>query len=93
MPMRMTVGAVTVEVEHPDAADAFLRSLFRHLTNQEVADLLGVTDKTVRRWQRSGRLPHRPGGQTLLLDLVTHLGAAPPRAERSRLFQEEDAVA
>lgn len=89
MPMRMTVGAVTVEVEHPDAAESFLRSLFRHLTNQEVAELLGVTDKTVRRWQRSGRLPYRPGGQTLLLDLVTYLGAAPPRAG-GRVAQDRD---
>ena len=76
MSVRMTIGSVTVEVDQPDAADAFLRGLLRHLNNQEVAHLLGVTDKTVRRWQRAGRLPNRPGGQTLLLDLYAHMGPA-----------------
>ncbi|HKI99849.1 MAG TPA: helix-turn-helix domain-containing protein [bacterium] len=74
MPMRLELGALTVEVERQEDAADFLRGLFRHLNNKEVADLLGVTDKTVRRWRRAGRLPTRGGGQLTLLDLLHHLG-------------------
>ena len=80
MPLRLTVGSVSVEVEHQEAADAYLRSLLRLLNNLEVADLLGVTDKTVRRWKRSGRLPSRSGGQVMLLDLLAHLHTVPGSA-------------
>jgi excisionase family DNA binding protein len=74
MPMRLELGALTVEVERQEDAADFLRGLFRQLTNKEVAEVLGVTDKTVRRWRRAGRLPGREGGQLTLLDLLHYLG-------------------
>lgn len=86
MPMRLELGTLTVQVEHQEEATAFLRGLFRHLTNKEVAELLGVTDKTVRRWQQTGRLPSRSGGQLTLLDLLGHLFSAAP-ADPPRLAQ------
>lgn len=57
--MRLQLGTLTVQVERQEEATEFLRGLFRHLNNKEVAELLGVTDKTVRRWQQTGRLPRR----------------------------------
>lgn len=81
MPMRLELGTLTVEVERQEDATDFLRGLFRHLNNKEVAHLLGVTDKTVRRWQRAGRLPGGNGGQLTLLDLLQHT-SSPEQAPR-----------
>ena len=75
MPMRLELGALTLVVERQEDAAAFLRGLLRHLNNLELAELLGVTDKTVRRWKREGRLPRREGGQVMLLELLQHVQA------------------
>lgn len=71
--MRLELGALTVEVERQEDAAAFVRGLLRHLNNVEVAGLLGVSTKTVRRWKRAGRLPDPAGGQINLLELLHHL--------------------
>ncbi len=76
MPMRLEVGAFTVEVEHQEDAAAFVCGLLRRLNNRDVGELLGVTDKTVRRWRREGRLPSEEGAQLTLLYLLHYL--APP---------------
>lgn len=80
MPMRLQVGAFAVECERHEDAEEFLRRLVRQLNNKEVAGLLGVTDKTVRRWRRAGRLPGEPGGQVSLLELLQYLGPQAPDA-------------
>ena len=36
-----------------------------YLTPQEVADLLKVTEQTVRRWVREGKIPATKFGQTI----------------------------
>jgi excisionase family DNA binding protein len=77
MPMRLELGALTVKVERPEEAAEFLRGLCRQLNNKEVAELLGVTDKTVRRWRRAGRLPGGARGQLTMLHLLQHLGPHP----------------
>lgn len=86
MPMRLELGLVKLEVERQEDAAAFLRGLLRYLNNLELAAVLGVTDKTVRRWKREGRLPTREGGQIMLLDLLYHLAppAGPVRPSRRR---------
>lgn len=77
MPMRLELGALTVETERPEDAAALLRGLLLHLNNMELANLLGVSDKTVRRWRRTGRLPRHERGQITLLDLLRHLHRRP----------------
>jgi excisionase family DNA binding protein len=72
MRMRLELGALAVQMERPEDAAEFLRGLMRCLNNREVAEVLGVTDKTVRRWKREGRLPEGRGGQITLLDLLHH---------------------
>ena len=90
--MRLELGALTVEVERQEDAAAFVRGLLRHLNNVEVAGLLGVSTKTVRRWKRTGRLPDPAGGQMHLLALLQHLqpqrGAPDGRGLPARLAAE-----
>jgi hypothetical protein len=75
MPMRLELGAFTVEVERQEDAAAFLCGLLRRLNDKQVGEVLGVTDKTVRRWKREGRLPNEKNGRLSLLHL---LQKAPP---------------
>lgn len=54
----------------------------RFLTASELADVLGVTDQTVRVWARTGQVPCRrlPSGTVRFdLDEVTESMDAPPR--------------
>jgi Homeodomain-like domain len=82
MPLRVELGALTVEVERQEDAAALLRSLCRRLNAREVAELLGVTDKTVRRWRELGRLPGDAHGHFTLMHLLDHL--VPPARLLSR---------
>jgi excisionase family DNA binding protein len=50
-----------------------LRSLMRHVSNQEIADMLGISERTVRRWKHEGRLPRREHARLKLADLIAHL--------------------
>jgi hypothetical protein len=75
--MRLEVGALTLEVEHPAEAAPLLELLFRYFNNKELGELLGVTDKTVRRWKREGRLPAGEGGPVTLLQLLQYLDLQP----------------
>ena len=79
MPMRLELGAFTVEVERQEDAAAFVCGLLRRLNNRDVGHLMGVTDKTVRRWRREGRLPSEEGAQLTLLNLLYYLAPPLPR--------------
>ena len=68
-------GAVRVYLGDADEALAMLQALVRHITNKEAAALLGVSERTVRRWKREGRLPSRHGDQIMLVELLEHLAA------------------
>ncbi len=71
--MRLELGGISVILEAEEDPAAFLAGLLRHLNNTEVAQVLGVTDKTVRHWKRQGILPQRANGQVTLLDLLCHM--------------------
>lgn len=71
------VGAVKIHLEENEEAVALLESLLRPLNNKEVAAMIGISERTVMRWKRSGRLPTRNKGQIFVLDLIRHL--APER--------------
>ena len=79
MPMRLELGAFTVEVERQEDAANFVCGLLRRLNNRDVGHLMGVTDKTVRRWRREGRLPSEEGAQLTLLNLLYYLAPPLPR--------------
>ncbi len=67
------VGGVRIHLEDNEEALAMLQSLLRPLNNKEVASMIGISERTVVRWKRSGRLPSRGNGQVFLVDLVRHL--------------------
>jgi len=72
--MRMIeVGAVKIHLEEDEEAVALLESLLRPLNNKEVAAMIGISERTVMRWKRNGRLPTRHKGQIFVLDLIRHL--------------------
>jgi FixJ family two-component response regulator len=71
------VGAVRIHLEENEEAVALLQSLLRPLSNKEVAAMIGISERTVMRWKRCGRLPSREQGQIFVLDLLRHL--APER--------------
>lgn len=71
------VGAVKIHLKENEEAVALLESLLRPLNNKEVAAMIGISERTVMRWKRSGRLPTRNKGQIFVLDLIRHL--APER--------------
>lgn len=68
--MRIDLGPVRVEFGKGEDPVTFLRGLLRPLNNLELADMLGVSPKTVQRWKADGRLPRGEGNQVRLLDLL-----------------------
>jgi hypothetical protein len=105
--MRLELGTVNVVLDADEDPAVFLKRLYRHLTNLEVGEILGVSNKTVQRWKREGRLPSRGTGQIMLLDLLHFLdpgwaagtrprgkgtlGAARAREETALAGQRRDA--
>lgn len=71
--MRIELGAVRLVLDNGEDMDEVLRGLLRHLTNKEIAALLGVSERTVRRWKVQGRLPARGSDQITLLELLRFL--------------------
>lgn len=72
--MRMIeVGAVKIHLEENEEAVDMLQSLLRPLNNKEVASMIGISERSVVRWKRQGRLPSRGSGQVLMVDLLRHL--------------------
>ena len=70
------VGAVKIHLEEHEEAVSLLQSLLRPLNNKEIAAMIGISERTVMRWKRCGRLPSRNGGQIFVLDLIRHLAPA-----------------
>ena len=70
------LGALRLDLEESDAAFEVLTALLRHLNNKEVGGLLGISERTVRRWKLSGRLPNKDNEQVSLLELLLHLAGA-----------------
>jgi phage terminase Nu1 subunit (DNA packaging protein) len=71
------VGAVRIHLHEDEDAVALLRSLMRHVSNQEIADIVAVSERTVRRWKKEGRLPRRRHARLKLADLIEHLSRSP----------------
>ena len=67
------MGGLKIHLTADEDAVSLVQALMRHLSNQEVADVLGVSERTVRRWKREGRLPDRGNARLRLADLVEHL--------------------
>lgn len=70
------LGGLRIHLRADDDPVTVLQSLVRHLSNQEVADILGVSERTVRRWKRQGRLPDRGQARLKLADLLLALAPA-----------------
>lgn len=83
--MRIELGSVKLVLDSGEDVDEVLRRLLRHFTNKEIAALLGVSERTVRRWKEQGRLPSRGSGQITLLELLRFLGPTGiPQARRRK---------
>lgn len=67
------VGAVKIHLEEDEETVALLEKLLRPLSNKQVAAMIGVSERTVMRWKRAGRLPSRDGGQVFMVDLLRHV--------------------
>ena len=67
------VGAVKIHLREDEEAIALLEKLLRPLSNKEVAAMIGVSERTVMRWKRAGRLPSRESGQVFMVDLIRHV--------------------
>lgn len=75
---RIELGAIRLYFDSMEEAVAVLSALVRHLTNKEAATMLGVSERTVRRWKGEGRLTAaESGGALTLADLLQrHVAAA-----------------
>lgn len=71
--MHLELGGIRLVVESEAEMVEVLTAMLRHLTNKEVAGILGVSERTVRRWKEEGRLPDRGNEQVTLAELVAHL--------------------
>ena len=67
------LGSVRIHLDANEDALELLRSLMRHVSNQEIADMLGISERTVRRWKHEGRLPRQGHARLKLADLIEHL--------------------
>ena len=70
------VGAVKIHLDENEEVVSLLQALLRPLNNKEIATVVGISERTVLRWKKEGRLPSRQKGQVLLVDLLRHI--APP---------------
>lgn len=78
------VGKLRIHLQEDEDAVSLLQSLMRHVSNQEIADILGVSERTVRRWKDQGRLPRREHARLKLADLIEHLSREPESAPKSK---------
>ena len=70
------VGAVKIHLDENEEVVSLLQALLRPLNNKEIATVVGISERTVLRWKKEGRLPSRQKGQVLMVDLLRHI--APP---------------
>ena len=70
------VGAVKIHLDENEEVVSLLQALLRPLNNKEIATVVGISERTVLRWKKEGRLPSRLKGQVLMVDLLRHI--APP---------------
>jgi len=78
------VGNLRIRLQEDDDAVSLLQSLMRHVSNQEIATMLAVSERTVRRWMRDGRLPRRQHARLKLADLIEYLSREPEPAPQPR---------
>ena len=72
--MRMIeVGAVKIHLDENEEVVSLLQALLRPLNNKEIATVVGISERTVLRWKKEGRLPSRQKGQVLMVDLLRHI--------------------
>ena len=71
------VGPCRLEFDSGETALVVIEGLMRHLNNKELGGLLGISERTVRRWKCSGRLPNKDNEQVSLLELLLHLAGCP----------------
>ena len=67
------IGGLRIQLTTDEDPVSLVQSLMRHVSNQEVADILGVSERTVRRWKRTGRLPQQEHTRLKLVDVIAHL--------------------
>lgn len=67
-----------MQLDSNEEAVSLLTSLLRHLSNKEVATMVGVSERTVRRWKLEGRLPSRTNEPVMLADLLLYLAPKDP---------------
>ena len=78
------VGKLRIHLQEDDDAVSLLQSLMRHVSNQEIATMLAVSERTVRRWMRAGHLPQRQHARLKLSDLIEYLSREPEPTPRSK---------
>ena len=67
------LGHLRIHLDEDEETVTVLQSLARHLSNQETAEILGVSERTVRRWKRKGRLPCGENTRLSFADLLVTL--------------------
>ena len=69
--IRLELGALSVVIEDPDELKAFMRPLCHHMSQKETAEVLGISDRTLRRWRAERQLPLT--GPLTLMELLNAL--------------------
>ena len=72
------VGAVKIHLDENEEVVSLLQALLRPLNNKEIATVVGISERTVLRWKKEGRLPSRQKGQVLMVDLLRHIASPLP---------------
>ena len=75
---RIEIGDLTIVLADDEAVERVLRALAYPLTSQEMADALGVSERTARRWREEGILPpidsaSKTLNRVTVLDLLRHM--------------------
>lgn len=68
------IGQVKIHLENDEDPAELLKTMFRPLSNKEMAGMIGISERSVLRWKSEGRLPTKPKGQVNLIDLLRYLG-------------------
>lgn len=76
---KIEVGIIHIHLPAHESAVAVVEGLLRPMVNKEIAAMMGISERTVMRWKKSGQLPSRGRRQVFLIELLHNITQPPAR--------------
>ena len=57
--IRLTIHGLAIEADTPRELETTTAYLFSHISNKEMCDLAGVSERTIRRFKESGAIKRK----------------------------------